>query len=191
MSPDRERGWFQAKPRIAVEGGVVVPKPGKVDDPDALDLIHAAEMEGRPPILSRGRTYARQGQVIGVEIGAEQFRASIQGSARQPYEVQLTKTMISGSDRIHASCTCPYTCDYDWCKHAAALAYVAAFLVDAQPATRALWAGEEPPREVEPLQAADLEVLRKVAESATFAQRVAGADLIVPWPGPELGGPGT
>ncbi len=67
MSPDSERGWFQAKPRIAVEGGVVVPKPGKVDDPDALDLIHAAQMEGRPPILSRGRTYARQGQVIGVE----------------------------------------------------------------------------------------------------------------------------
>lgn len=189
MSPDREQAWFQAKPRIAVEGGVVVPKPGKVEDPDALDLVHAAEMEGRPPILSRGRTYARQGQVIGVEIEAEQFTASIQGSERRPYQVQLTKTMISGSDRIHASCTCPYTCDYDWCKHAAALAYVAAFLVDSQPATRALWSGEEPPGEVPPLQEADLAVLRSVARPATFAQRVAAADLIVPWPGPVLDGP--
>ena len=58
--------------------------------------------------------------------------------------MRLDRTVISGSDRVAADCTCPYGCDYDWCKHAAALAYVAAFLLDRDPDVRAVWTGQEP-----------------------------------------------
>jgi uncharacterized Zn finger protein len=186
MSPVGRGGWYEPRSRIAVEGGVAVPKPGKVSDPDALAIIEAAAIETRPPILSRGRTYARAGQVIGVTADAEGFSGRIQGSERRPYEVRLNRHMISGADRIHADCSCPYTCDYDWCKHAAALAYVAAFLVDTQPATRAVWIGEEPAPEVEELSEADLALLRSTAQVRSFAQRVSDCEHLRPWPGPAL-----
>ncbi len=181
MSPYGADGWFEARPRVAVQAGVAVPKPGKVTDPSAVAIIEAAEMETRAPILSRGRTYARAGQVLGVQVTSESVEASIQGSDRLPYHVVLTKVLISGSERIHASCTCPYTCDYDWCKHAAALAYVAAFLVDTQPATCAVWSGEQAGTEleVEPIEPGRL---RRHAQPATFAQRIAWATEIVPPP---------
>lgn len=183
MSPQGHRGWYEAKSRIAVEGGVVVPKPGTVTDPEALGIIEAAAVETRPPILSRGRTYARSGQVIGVTADHEGFTGRIQGSDRKPYEVRLTRHMISGSDRIHADCTCPYTCDYDWCKHAAALAYVAAFLVDTQPATRSVWLGEDDASQTPELTPDDLSVLRRPAAMRTFAERVRDSEHLLPWPG--------
>lgn len=183
MSPAGRGGWYEARQRIAVEGGVTVPKPGKVSDPDAVAILEAAAIETRPPILSRGRTYARSGQVIGVTADPEGFGAQIQGSDRRPYEVRLSRHMISGADRIHAECTCPYSCDYDWCKHAAALAYVAAFLVDTQPATRAVWTGQEPAAEVEALSEVDLALLRSAAPLRSFAERVADSEHLLAWPG--------
>lgn len=135
-------GWYQARPRRAVEGGVVVAKPGKVSGALAVEMVAAAEMETSPAILARGRTYARAGQVVALEVEEGHFTAEIQGSARRPYRVRLMRTMISGSDRIAADCSCPYGCDRDWCKHAAALAYVAAFLLDTQPAIVAAWSGD-------------------------------------------------
>jgi hypothetical protein len=182
VSPRSRGGWFEAKPRIAVEGGVAVPKPGKVTHPAALDILHAAEVETSAAILGRGRTYARAGQVLGLEADDQGFSARIQGSARRPYTVRLAKVVISGSDRIDATCTCPYGCDYGWCKHAAALAYVAAFLVDTQPATRAVWVGEQPTQELAELEASDIAVLKSSPPWLTFAQRVAAASDLVPWP---------
>ncbi len=186
MSPVGRGGWYEARQRIAVEGGVKVPKPGKVEDPDALAIIEAAAIETRPPILSRGRTYARAGQVIGVTADEDGFSARIQGSDRRPYEVRLTRHMISGADRIQADCTCPYSCDYDWCKHAAALAYVAAFLVETQPATKAVWTGEQPIAEVVTLSEEDLAVLGSTATVRTFAERVRDCEHLLPWPGNAL-----
>jgi hypothetical protein len=134
-------GFYDAPPRRAVEGGVVVAKPGKVDDPSAVDLVAAAEMESAPQILARGRTYARAGQVVAVHVEPKGFSAQIQGTGSTPYEVRLDRTTISGSDRVAADCTCPYGCDDGWCKHAAALAYVAAFLLDRDLTARAAWTG--------------------------------------------------
>jgi hypothetical protein len=119
----------------------VVAKPGKVSDPLAEELVAAAEIESAPQILARGRTYARAGQVVAVQVAPEGFSAQIQGTGATPYDVRLDRTMISGSDRVAADCTCPYGCDDGWCKHAAALAYVAAFLLDRDPEARAQWAG--------------------------------------------------
>lgn len=182
MSPYSRRGYFQARPRREVEGGVTVAKPGKVTDPVALTIVEAAAMETSDSILSRGRTYARAGQVIGVQAEPGVFTATIQGSSRTPYEVRLATVRISGSDRIDATCSCPYTCDYDWCKHAAALAYVAAFLIDTQPGTRAVWEGEEPAQDAAPLTPDDLAVLLSDPPASTLAQWHARAEQILPWP---------
>ena len=132
---------YDAPPRRSVEGGVVVARPGKVSDALAVDLVAAAEMESAPQILARGRTYARAGQVVAVQVEPEGFSAQIQGTTATPYEVRLDRTTISGSDRVAADCTCPYGCDDGWCKHAAALAYVAAFLLDRDHVARAAWTG--------------------------------------------------
>lgn len=181
MSPRNRGGWFEAKPRIAVQGGVAVPKPGKVTDPAAASIVAAATMETSATILGRGRTYARAGQVLGLQADEHGFSAQIQGSSRKPYEVRLARVVISGSDRIDATCSCPYGCDYDWCKHAAALAYVAAFLVDTQPATRAMWTGVDAEPEIAALDETDLAVLRSPAAQLTFAERIATAVEIVPF----------
>ncbi|MGV1004906.1 MAG: hypothetical protein ACOYEV_09100 [Candidatus Nanopelagicales bacterium] len=149
MSPrGSARFWPTSRPRIEVAGGVAVPKPGSVTGDLATELVSAAVMEARPGILSRARTYARAGQVMAVQAADQQFTAEIQGTARKPYQVSLRRISISGSPRVAADCDCPYGCDLDWCKHAAALAYVAAHLLDRDPTTRARWSGEavEEPR---------------------------------------------
>ncbi len=181
MSPRNSGGWFEAKPRIAVQGGVVVPKPGKVTDPAAMSIVEAATMETSATILGRGRTYARAGQVLGLQADEQGFSAQIQGSSRNPYEVRLAKVVISGSDRIDATCSCPYGCDFGWCKHAAALAYVAAYLVDTQPAARATWTGVAAEPAIAALDEEDLDVLRSQTTQRTFTERVAAADEIVPF----------
>jgi hypothetical protein len=149
MSRGRWGNYYDVPPRRAVEGGVVVAKPGRVSDPLAADLVAAADMECAPQILARGRTYARAGQVVAVQAGAQGFSAQIQGTNARPYEVRLDRTTISGAERVAADCTCPYGCDDGWCKHAAALAYVAAFLLDRDPTARAAWAGIAPPAGLE------------------------------------------
>ena len=162
MTPRRRWDDFSrpAPPRRSVEGGVVVAKPGAVSEPLAAEMVAAALVECAPQILARGRTYARAGQVVAVQAGQRGFTAQIQGSAARPYEVRLDRTTISGADRVAADCTCPYGCDDGWCKHAAALAYVAAFLLDRDAASRFAWTGQP--------------------EQAPFAQGVEDADAAGP-----------
>jgi uncharacterized Zn finger protein len=45
--------------------------------------------------LARGRTYARQGQVIELEIGAGQVAARVQGTRRTPYRVRVAMPAAS------------------------------------------------------------------------------------------------
>ena len=177
-------GWYEARPRRAVEGGVVVTKPGTVTGELAAEMVAAAEMETSSAILARGRTYARAGQVVALEVEEGRFSAQIQGSASEPYRVSLLRTVISGSDRIAADCSCPYGCDHGWCKHAAALAYVAAHLLDTQVATVAAWSGDDgaggaggavvPP--------AVLATLRSTPPRLEAARLLAAAEELVPHP---------
>lgn len=197
MSRGRWGGYYNPAPRREVEGGVVVAKPGKVTDPVAVELIAAAAIEAGDKILARGRTYARAGQVVAVRSEPEAFTAQIQGTGKRPYEVRLDRTTISGSDRVAADCTCPYGCDYGWCKHAAALAYVAGFMLDRDPAVRAVWTGTD---QIEPgideviadtgvrpastlvLNADDLATLRSPISKVDAAALLTAAAEIVPPP---------
>jgi uncharacterized Zn finger protein len=51
-----------------------------------LDVLESFAMGGR---LSRGRTYARQGQVISLDVEPGEVRAQVQGSRVRPYRVRI------------------------------------------------------------------------------------------------------
>ena len=52
-----------------------------------LTVFEASAVDTR---LARGRTYARSGQVVGMEVAKGKVTASIQGSKLKPYEVSIT-----------------------------------------------------------------------------------------------------
>ena len=48
--------------------------------------------------LGRGRSYARRGQVLSVEIDKGNVRAKVQGSRPKPYDVELKIKVLSATD---------------------------------------------------------------------------------------------
>ena len=44
--------------------------------------------------MQRGRRYARQGQVLSIEFGADEIRARVQGSRPKPYEIAMQVTKL-------------------------------------------------------------------------------------------------
>jgi uncharacterized Zn finger protein len=183
-------GYYSAGPRKQVVGGVVVAKPGRVSREEACALVQQAEYEATPGILGRARTYARAGQVVAVAVATREFTAQVQGTGDDPYEVALRAITISGSPRADASCNCPYGCDFGWCKHAAALAYVAAHLLESDESVRAAWAGAaaaESSAEVPvavPVAVPDtlLAGLRRPAPQVDAPAMIAAAAALVPRP---------
>ncbi|WP_262401500.1 hypothetical protein [Actinomadura sp. CNU-125] len=51
-----------------------------------IDLVESFADKGR---LSRGRTYARQGNVFELKVAPHEVTAKVRGSAPEPYEVAL------------------------------------------------------------------------------------------------------
>ncbi|MFC4014519.1 SWIM zinc finger family protein [Nonomuraea purpurea] len=51
-----------------------------------IDILERVCDKGR---LSRGRAYARRGQVLSIELSPGEVRAAVQGSRRDPYEVVI------------------------------------------------------------------------------------------------------
>ena len=48
--------------------------------------------------LSRGRSYARRGQVVSIDVGPGQVTASVQGSRKRPYRVRIAVATLPDSD---------------------------------------------------------------------------------------------
>jgi len=48
--------------------------------------------------LGRGRSYARQGQVLDIEIASGEVKARVQGSEREPYRVSIKLKPLSAAD---------------------------------------------------------------------------------------------
>lgn len=190
----RSRDWsdYRPPPRKSVDGGVAVGKPGAVTHDLATELVAAASVECDPPILARGRTYARAGQVVALTVAEDELTARIQGTGARPYEVRVFRTRISGADRVGADCSCPYGCDFGWCKHAAALAYVGAALLDRDPVARAQWTGQTEPEPTLPgsvvpaaalaMDAQVLAVLRSTPPQRDAQDALARAAEVVPLP---------
>jgi uncharacterized Zn finger protein len=57
-----------------------------------LDSFH---LGGR---LARGRTYARQGQVLSIDVGTGKVKARVQGSRPEPYDVTIAVQQLSSRE---------------------------------------------------------------------------------------------
>ncbi|MDN5896625.1 MAG: SWIM zinc finger family protein, partial [Nocardioides sp.] len=72
--------------------------------------------------LSRGRSYARQGMVVGFEINeldnAVEIVGSVAGNRAMPYSVTVFIEPTASTPRVTGDCSCPVGLD---CKHAVAL----------------------------------------------------------------------
>jgi uncharacterized Zn finger protein len=94
MPVDREgRFWETARP-IEVDGGLAVrAKRGKIGEQwwsrRFVDVLEQVCDAGR---LTRGRAYARKGQVIDFTLAAGRVTARVQGSRPRPYEVTIAIT---------------------------------------------------------------------------------------------------
>lgn len=59
-------------------------------------VLEALNLGGR---LQRGRSYARRGQVLSIDIEPERVSAEVQGSRPQPYRVTIAVKPLAGPDR--------------------------------------------------------------------------------------------
>jgi uncharacterized Zn finger protein len=86
-----ERGWHPpSRPRPVADGIKARSKRGSIGQHwwsrRFIDVLESCGVEGR---LSRGRSYARAGQIRELTIEAGVVRAPVQGSRPQPYRVRV------------------------------------------------------------------------------------------------------
>ena len=60
--------------------------------------LHTLESFGMGSRLSRGRAYARQGQVISIDIKPGVVKAKVQGSMREPYKINIHLVPLANTD---------------------------------------------------------------------------------------------
>lgn len=83
--------WFEAGKPIRVEGGLKArTRRGSIGSSwwsrRFIDILERVCDKGR---LSRGRAYARQGQVLSIDLSPGLVVAAVQGSRREPYQVSV------------------------------------------------------------------------------------------------------
>jgi len=88
---NRPPWWDEAARPIEVEGGVRArSKRGAIGEQwwsrRFIDVLESLGLSGR---LSRGRNYARRGQVLGFEVTTGYVTAQVQGSRPKPYQVRI------------------------------------------------------------------------------------------------------
>jgi uncharacterized Zn finger protein len=107
-------GYYKPKPRIKTRGGIKSQsKRGSFGESwwakRWIAVLESFDIGAR---LSRGRSYARSGQVLSADIGKGLIKSKVQGSRSEPYEITIkVKTMA----------------DADWQKLALALSQQAIF----------------------------------------------------------------
>jgi uncharacterized Zn finger protein len=88
----RESGFYPASRPLKAVGGIKArSKRGVIGEQwwsrRFIDVLESFGMQSR---LTRGRNYARSGQVLSLEIGTGHVTARVQGSRVKPYKVVLT-----------------------------------------------------------------------------------------------------
>jgi uncharacterized Zn finger protein len=84
-------GYPPSRPRKAVGGIKARSKRGPIGEQWwSRRFLEVLESLGLASRLSRGRSYARSGQVLALDIGTGHVTASVQGSRPKPYKVRLT-----------------------------------------------------------------------------------------------------
>jgi uncharacterized Zn finger protein len=100
MAVSRNRGWddrwqkFPASKPIAVEGGIVTSKARGAMASSwwskrFTDVLESYGLGGR---MTRGKSYARKGQVLTLDVTAGMIVAQVQGSRSTPYVVTIRIT---------------------------------------------------------------------------------------------------
>ncbi|WP_432923488.1 SWIM zinc finger family protein [Microbispora sp. CA-135349] len=97
VGPD---GWFEAARPIRVEGGIRArSKRGTIGEQwwsrRFVDILERVCDPGR---LSRGRAYARRGQVLDLDLGPGLAKARVQGSRPEPYDVRVRITAYGADE---------------------------------------------------------------------------------------------
>ena len=92
QEPPRDSPFFtSSRPRKAVGGIKARSKRGSIGEQwwsrRFIDVLESFGMQSR---LTRGRNYARSGQVLSLNIGTGHVSAQVQGSRVKPYKVVLT-----------------------------------------------------------------------------------------------------
>ncbi len=100
MPVDANGRFFQGGKPIRVDGGIAVrAKRGKIGEQwwsrRFVDILERICDGGR---LSRGRSYARKGQVMGFDVLPGRVRGQVQGSRTKPYQVTITIAAYDDSD---------------------------------------------------------------------------------------------
>ncbi|MEO8383315.1 MAG: SWIM zinc finger family protein [Acidobacteriota bacterium] len=102
--PRDEWDWWRNKPsapRIAVEDGIKARSKRGAFATQWWAKRWIAVLEGfnLGARLQRGRTYARGGQVMGIDVQAGRVEAKVQGSRRDPYRVSIAMATFTPADR--------------------------------------------------------------------------------------------
>ncbi|HEY4034518.1 MAG TPA: SWIM zinc finger family protein [Ktedonobacteraceae bacterium] len=62
--------------------------------------VHALESLGMGTRLTRGRSYARMGQVLSIDVQSGLVKARVQGSLREPYKIDIRLQPFSDADWV-------------------------------------------------------------------------------------------
>ncbi|GAA2404016.1 hypothetical protein Cme02nite_75010 [Catellatospora methionotrophica] len=96
---ERWRGFPSAKPRLAADGIRALSRRGDIATSwwsrRFLKAIESPETASR---LSRGKSYARSGQVLSLAVAPGTVTAQVQGSRHQPYAVTVGVAVFSAAD---------------------------------------------------------------------------------------------
>ncbi len=91
MTDDTGRFYPPSRPRRTADGIKARSKRGSIGEQWwSRRFIDVLESLGLASRLSRGRSYARSGQVLTIDIGTGHVTATVQGSRVKPYRVRLT-----------------------------------------------------------------------------------------------------
>jgi uncharacterized Zn finger protein len=94
-------GWYRKpKPRIKVRGGIKAQsKRGAFGQSWwAKRWIATLESFNIGARLSRGRSYARSGQVLSIDIEKGEIEAAVQGSRPKPYDIEIKVKTLPAAD---------------------------------------------------------------------------------------------
>jgi len=93
-------GYYKPKPRIKTRGGIKSrSKRGSFGESWwAKRWIAVLESFNIGARLNRGRSYARSGQVLSIEISKGLINSKVQGSRDKPYEIMIKVKTLSDAD---------------------------------------------------------------------------------------------
>lgn len=93
-------GYYKPKPRIKAKGGIKSQsKRGSFGESWwAKRWIATLESFNIGARLGRGRSYARSGQVLSIDISKGEVKAKVQGSSPKPYSITIKVKPLSDAD---------------------------------------------------------------------------------------------